>query len=145
MLKKHPARETIFKKAIRRCESKAIMFLKRGTKCLFFPSDELWVTISDRQLAQGHCESVGQHSLPGANRGTLCVPVTKQLRRKLNLPKQCWFTLFEWNLIWAAVFWVSLSSLFYSRIIWYVFSSLKSSSYSTCIFFHVVNWGNNKV
>lgn len=59
-LKKHPARETIFKKAIRRCESEAVCYVsKERHQMLVFHPDEFRVTIFDRQLAQGHCQSAG--------------------------------------------------------------------------------------
>lgn len=60
VLKKHPATETIFKKAIRRCESKAVYYVpKERHQMLISHPNEFWVTVFDRQLAQGHCQSAG--------------------------------------------------------------------------------------
>lgn len=45
----------------------SIMFLKKGTKCLFFiPQNSESPCLTDRQLKQGHCQAAapGQRSLP---------------------------------------------------------------------------------
>lgn len=90
VLKKHPARETIFKKAIRRCECKAVYYVsKERHQMLIFHPNELWVTVSDRQLAQGHCQSAGRRPAepPRHERWHLVHQRDQTLGEKTELPK----------------------------------------------------------
>ena len=140
-VKKHPARETIFKKAIRRCESKAVYYVsKERHQMLIFHPSEFWVTVSDRQLAQGHCQSAGYR--PAEPRG--CGQWNSVHQRDQTLREET--ELAETTLLSISRMKPDLSCCFLGfsfipflkqEYLVYLFSSLKSSSYSTYIF---VTW-----